>query len=163
MSPYHPSYSSSSTTTVSSAQYSPPSHSSTLSTSSASSSTTSSPIQYSCSCPLHTKLTIDPEAVARYEAAKSFDFEDDVIFNPTISKDVVNKYWEDVTAKSSYYYYHHQQQHQYSLHHQNISSSPPSQTSSPSPTNSLSNPSTPQGHSRIIATDVFRPPSRTRG
>jgi len=121
-----------------SAQYSPPSHSSSLSSSSSVSSYNS-----------HFSIA------ARYEAAKSFDLEDDLEYCPALTIDEVRQYYDEVTAKSILYPTAPQQ-------------SPPSQSSTPSPPNTYIHPSPPHlnNPNRFLAESqnaVFRPPSRGRG
>ena len=102
------------------------------------------------------KLIIATSIAARYEAAKSFDLEDDLEYCPALTMDQVRQYYDDITAKSMYY------------PSSTIQQSPPSQSSSPSPPHNYIHPSPPHINvSRIIANDthgpVFRPPSRSRG
>jgi hypothetical protein len=125
-----------------SSQYSPPSHASSLSSSSAGS---------------HSNYGSGHSTIAaRYEAAKSFDLEDDLEYCPVLTIDEVRQYYDDVTAKSIFY--------PGSVVHP----SPPSQSSTPSPPNNYIRPSPPHSQpARLVVsesqTPVFRPPSRGRG
>jgi len=126
-------------------QYSTPSHASSLSSSSSAGSHTSYGSAHS-------------NIAARYEAAKSFDLEDDLEYCPALTMDEVRQYYDDVTAKSIFLPNLTQQRH-----------SPPSQSSSPSPPHSYIYPSPPHINvSRLAINEnalqpVFRPPSRGRG
>jgi hypothetical protein len=148
-----------------SSQYSPPSHASSLSSSSAGShsnygsgrmfplSRGAISLLYYCE---HDSLVTDSTIAARYEAAKSFDFEDDLEYCPVLTIDEVRQYYDDVTAKSIFY--------PGSVVHP----SPPSQSSTPSPPNNYIRPSPPHSQpARLVVsesqTPVFRPPSRGRG
>jgi hypothetical protein len=124
-------------------QYSPLSHSSSIS-----SSPSGSISNYSTS---HSSIA------ARYEAAKSFDLEDDLEYCPVLTIDEVRQYYDDVTAKSIFFP---------TLMAQH---SPPSQSSTPSPPNSYIYPSShnfsparPLVH-EPQQTPIFRPSSRGRG
>jgi len=94
---------------------------------------------------------------ARYEAAKSFDLEDDLEFCPSLTIDEVRQYYDDITAKTMFFPMYHQQL------------SPPSQSSTPSPPNTYIHPSPPHySQARLAVGDsqqgpAFRPPSRNRG
>lgn len=100
----------------------------------------------------------DSSVAARYEAAKSFDLEDDLEFCPALTMDEVRQYYDDITAKSIYY--------PNALNHTHPHPSPPSQSSTPSPPHNYIHPSPPHINvSRIAASsaNVFRPPSRSKG
>jgi hypothetical protein len=148
-----------------SSQFSPPSHSSSLSSSSSIGSSHSSYVSsrkfpsFISSTMFVMMLTDIPDSsiAARYEAAKSFDLEDDLEFCPALTMDEVRQYYDDVTAKSVFY--------PNTVQHP----SPPSQSSSPSPPHNYIHPSPPHINvSRLIndtsvGPSAYRPPSRTRG
>jgi len=163
--------------TYTSSQYSPPSHASSLSSSSSTGSHSSygstrkfPPLPF-CSVlfcfVLHAcwRTPADSSILARYEAAKSFDLEDDLEYCPALTMDEVRQYYDDVTAKSIFFpnLLPQQPPQQQQFHH-----SPPSQSSSPSPPHNYIHPSPPHMNvSRLAVNDpstaAFRPPSRSRG
>jgi len=124
-------------------QYSPQSHASSISSSSSSGSHSNYGVGHS-------------NIAARYEAAKSFDLEDDLEYCPVLTIDEVRQYYDDVTAKSIFFP-NLMPQH-----------SPPSQSSTPSPPNSYIHPSPPHHYNptRLMVneaqqTPIFRPPRGT--